>query len=77
MNDRSKQRADTARAHDDSDLIDGSEEGPDQGGRSGGRLQRDIGTQAAIESGIDGKSVTRVRGADKKEDADRPRYNER
>ena len=77
MNDRSKQRADTARAHDDSDLIDRSEEAPPQGGRSGGRLQRDIGTQAAIESGIDGKSVTRVRGEDKKEDTNVPRYNER
>ena len=77
MNDRSKQRADTARAHDDSDLIGGSEGAPDQGGRSGGRLPRDIGTQAEIEGGVDGKSVTRVRGEDKKEDADLPRYNQR
>ena len=77
MNDRSKQRADTARAHDDSELIEGSQDAPAQGDRSGGRLQRDVGTQAEIEGGIDGKSVTRVRGEDKKEDADLPRYNER
>ena len=77
MDDRSKQRADTARAHDDSELIERSTEAPDQGGRSGGRMARDIGTQAEIESGIEGKSVTRVRGADKKEDADLPRFNER
>lgn len=77
MDEGSKQRADTARAHDDSDLIDEAQDAPSQGGRSGGRLARDIGTRDAIEHGMEGQSITRVRGDDKKEDADLPRYNQR
>ena len=47
--DRSKQRAETARQHDDSAIIDSVEPAPDHGGVAGGNLQRDIGTQAAEE----------------------------
>lgn len=57
---------------DDSEIIDAAEEAPGQGGRSGGRLARDIGTQDAIEHGIEGQSITRVRGENKPEGGDRP-----
>ena len=43
------QRTETAREHDDSDVIDAAEPAPNQQGRSGGNLQRDIGTQASLE----------------------------
>jgi hypothetical protein len=46
---RSRERADTPREHDDSELIDDNLETPHQGGRSGGNLATDVGTQAAEE----------------------------
>ncbi len=46
MDDR---RTETARDNDDSELIESSEKTPAQQGRSGGNLQRDVGTQAALE----------------------------
>ena len=49
MDDRSEQRAETAREHDDSELIDNSEPAPSQQGRFGGNLQTDVGTQASLE----------------------------
>lgn len=48
-NDRSEQRAETARRHDDSEIMENAERGPDQQGRSGGNLQADIATQATEE----------------------------
>lgn len=52
-NDRSKQRAETARQNDDSDIIDRAQdqamEGQHHQGRSGGNLQSDVATQAAEE----------------------------
>ncbi len=61
-------RTDTARRHDDKELIESFEPTPSQAGRSGGNLQRDIGTQAEEEHLIDGKTgVTRVRKADEAE----------
>ncbi len=58
-------RTDTARRHDDSDLIDNIEGTPSQGGRAGGVLQRDIATQAEEERFVDGKTgITRVRKED-------------
>lgn len=42
-------RTGTARAHDDKALTEGGEKTPSQQGRSGGNLQRDVGTQAAEE----------------------------
>jgi hypothetical protein len=66
-------RADNARRHDDSDLIDSMEDAPGQGGTAGGRLQRDIGSQAEEEHRIDGKTgVTRVRKEDKVDRGDEP-----
>ena len=49
MNERSDQRATTAREHDDRPLIEGAEPTPSQQGRSGGNLQKDVGTDAARE----------------------------
>lgn len=49
MNDRQKGRAQTAREHDDSVMIDEVEQTPEQQGRSGGDLQTDVGTQASME----------------------------
>jgi hypothetical protein len=46
---RSIERARTAREHDDSDIIDDNLKTPSQQGRSGGALQEDVGTQAAEE----------------------------
>lgn len=58
-------RTDSARRHDDSELIDNIEATPSQGGRAGGTLQRDIATQAEEERFVDGKTgVTRVRKED-------------
>ena len=77
-NDRSEDRAETARRTDDSNVIDRMSDAPEQGGRSGGNLQRDIGTRAALNEEVgDGEGVTRVRGKDKPEDANLPRYNQK
>ncbi len=66
-------RADIARDHDDSDIIDRMEEGPSQSGVSGGNLQRDIASRAEQEHDVDGKpGVTRVRGEDKPAGGDAP-----
>jgi hypothetical protein len=48
-NNRTNGRAESAREHDDSELIEDNLETPSQGGRSGGGLATDIGTQAAEE----------------------------
>ena len=78
MNDRSKQRADTARANDDSELIENMEPAPAHGGVSGGNLQRKVAARAEEEHELGGDSgVTRVRARDKKPQADLPRFNER
>lgn len=49
MNDRSATRSETAREHDDSELIDSVEPAPRQSGSSGGNLQEDIATKAELE----------------------------
>lgn len=46
---RGERRSETARRNDDSDITSAKPETPDQQGRSGGNLQKDIGTQAALE----------------------------
>lgn len=62
-------RTETARSHDDHEMIDSILETPAQGGRSGGTLQRDIATQAEEEHVVDGKTgITRVRKADEQEE---------
>jgi hypothetical protein len=71
-------RTESAREHDDSDLIEAMEEAPSHGGVSGGNLQRDIGSRAEERQTTgDAPGVTRVRDKDKPEDADLPRYNQR
>jgi hypothetical protein len=63
---------------DDHELIDSMEDAPSQSGVSGGNLARKIAARAEEEHEIGGDAgVTRVRGRDKKEEADLPRYNER
>ena len=48
-NDRGDRRPETARRHDDSEIIEEASENssPDKVGRSGGNLPRDVGTSAA------------------------------
>jgi hypothetical protein len=53
-------RAETAREHDDSDIIDSAEPAPGQGGREGGNLQRDVGTQDAKHRVDDPENSERV-----------------
>ena len=77
-NDRSEDRAETARRTDDSNVIDTMEDGPDFGGSSGGNLQRDIGTRDELNEEVgDGDGVTRVRDSDKPEQANLPRFNQK
>jgi hypothetical protein len=71
-------RTESARANDDSDLIDNMEPGPSQSGASGGNLQRDIAARAEAEHEVGGDTgVTRVRDSDKPEEANLPRFNQR
>ena len=71
-------RTDTARRTDDSELIEGMEPAPDQGGRSGGDLQTDIGTKADLEHRVyDKPGVTRVHKENEREEANDPRKNQR
>lgn len=61
-------RTDSARRHDDHEMIESIEPTPSQAGRSGGTLQRDIATQAEEEHFVDGKTgVTRVRKEDEQD----------
>jgi predicted metal-dependent phosphoesterase TrpH len=69
-------RAETARRHDDSALIEGMEDAPAHGNRSGHRVGHDIGTQDELAQAVGDGGVTRVRASDKKEDADLPRFNQ-
>lgn len=75
-NDRADDRAETARQTDDSELIEGMEDAPAEGGRSGGNLQRDVGTRDELKQRVGEGGVTRVRDSDKGEEADLPRFNE-
>ena len=70
-------RTDSARAHDDSALIENMEDAPGHGGAAGGNLQRDIGTRDEVHQQVgDGDGVTRVRDKDKQEQANLPRFNQ-
>lgn len=63
-------RTDSARDHDDHELIEGSEPTPSAQGSSGGGLQRDIGNRAdEAEAMNPDAGITRVRKGD---DPDRP-----
>jgi len=58
-------RSETARDNDDSDIIDSIEPTPPQGDRSGGNLQRDIGTDASLERVRDPEAHEGVEKQDK------------
>lgn len=75
-NDRGADRAETARQTDDSDLIEGMEDAPSHGNRSGHQINHDIATQDELKQEVGDGSVTRVRDSDKGEQADLPRFNE-
>jgi hypothetical protein len=60
-------RTDSAREHDDSDIIDNLEPAPSQGGRSGGNLQTDVATDASLERVRDPEAHE---GVDKQDDID-------
>ena len=75
-NDRGADRAETARQTDDSELIDGMEDAPSQGGTAGGNLQRDIAARDEMAQRVGDGGVTRVRDSDKGEEAGLPRFNE-
>ncbi|MDT9598471.1 hypothetical protein [Sphingosinicella rhizophila] len=76
-NDETKDRTESARDHDDSDIIDRMQEAPSQGGASGHNLNRDIGSRDEIRQEVGDGGITRARGSDKPEEADLPRFNER
>lgn len=70
-------RTESARRHDDSQLIDAMEGAPGQGGAKGGNLQRDLASRAEEEHLTgDDEGVTRVHASDKPHEANRPRYNQ-
>jgi hypothetical protein len=74
-NNRSNERSETARRHDDSDLIEEMEEAPSHGNRAGHRLGHDIGSRDELKQEVGDGSVTRVRDSDKPEQANLPRFN--
>ena len=83
MNDRNSQnagrgqeRAENAKAHDDSDLIESMEDAPSQSGAYGHNISRDIGTRDELSQEVGDGGVTRVRDSDKPEDANLPRFNQ-
>jgi hypothetical protein len=68
-------RTESAREHDDSDIIDRAEPAPSQGGTSGGNLQEDVATQAELERVRDAEAME---GVDKQDDIDhQQRYENR
>jgi hypothetical protein len=68
-------RTESAREHDDSDIIDRSEPAPSQGGTSGGNLQEDVATQAELERVRDAEAME---GVDKQDGIDhQQRYENR
>ncbi len=69
-------RTDSARDHDDSDIIDAAEEAPSHGGASGHNISRDIGSRDELKQEVGEGGVTRVRDSDKPEEADLPRFNQ-
>ena len=70
------ERAETARRHDDSDILENMEGAPSHGNRSGHQINQDIATQDELKQEVGDASVTRVRDSDKGEEADLPRFNE-
>lgn len=65
MTDRDSERTESAREHDDSDIIDTSTVVPSQGGSAGGNLQTDVASQAELERVSDPEAHE---GVDKQDD---------
>ena len=65
-------RADAARDHDDSDIIDRMEDAPSQGSASGHNISRDIGSRDEVKQEVGEGGVTRVHKDDKANDGDVP-----
>ncbi len=57
-------RTETARRNDDSDIIDAATDAPSEQGRSGGNLQTDVATQAALERVSDPDAMEGVTAED-------------
>jgi hypothetical protein len=76
-NNRTNKRAETARRHDDSDLIENMEGAPSHGNRSGHQINQDIASRDELKQEVGDGSVTRVRDSDKPEQANLPRFNEK
>ncbi len=72
-----RDRVQSSREHDDSDIVEEAQGAPQAVGREGGNLQRDIGSRDELrEAEGDTDGVTRVRDSDKDDGADRPRFND-
>ena len=76
QNDRGQERADSAKRHDDSELIESMEGAPSHGNRSGHQINTDIATRDELAQEVGDGSVTRVRDSDKPETANLPRFND-
>ena len=74
-NERGEDRAETARRHDDSELIDRMDDAPSHGNRSGHRIGHDIASQDELKQAVGEGGVTRARDSDKPEEANLPRFN--
>ena len=69
------ERTESAREHDDSDLIESMKDAPDQAGRSAHGVSRNVGTRDELKQAVGDGGVTRVRAGDKKPEANLPRFN--
>ena len=69
-------RAESAKDHDDSILIEDQEPTPSQSGAHGHNISRDVASRDELEQEVGDGGVTRVRASDKSEEADLPRFNE-
>ena len=76
-NNRGQERAETAKRHDDSELIESMEGAPSHGGLNGHNINQDIATRDDLKQEVGEGSVTRVRDSDKAEQADLPRFNQK
>ena len=64
---KGERRAEIARATDDHELLEGAEDAPSFGSRSGGRIAQNVGTQDELNQalGADDAGTTRVKSGDK------------
>jgi hypothetical protein len=76
-NNRANERAETAKRHDDSELIESMEGAPSHGNRSGHQINHDIASRDELKQEVGEGSVTRVRDSDKPEQANLPRFNQK